>query len=189
MHIRSFLALPVLLAISLCSACSSSSSSGGAGSDPSGANNDPSNHEPETGRTGDPGSAAGTPSSAPTAGPSKAHQLTVSYQGMKNDPYRNDRILYVRVRVLGVGGGEAADFPGNVGSAMVRAGKGSVVFSGVPEGRLQIDAFIDVDNSKDCSLDDFSVSFTTKDALVQDDELSFSALVTGCTVRAPRFTQ
>lgn len=120
------------------------------------------------------------PAPPPPVAPTATHSLTISYAGMKNDPYRNNKKLFVRARVLV--NGTATDFASNVQSAMIKDGKGSVVFSGVPEARVQVDAFVDGDGDGKCSSGDFSNSFTSQEALTEDREESFSILQTGCMI-------
>jgi hypothetical protein len=114
----------------------------------------------------------GDASEAPAA--PKEHELLVTYSGMRNDPYRNGKSIYVRVR--------SETGYEKVSEGSVSNGKGTVKFVDVPEGKIVVEGFIDVDKSGRCSADDFSFRLGSTDALVQDDEVSFSVLLEGCAV-------
>lgn len=118
-----------------------------------------------------PGGSETTP---PAPGTPSAHALTVTYRGMRTDPYRNNKTMFVRVR------GESSY--AKTQSVLVKDGKGSVAFTDVPQGLVQIDAYIDVDASRSCGVDDFSASFKSNEPLMKDDELSFSVVSNGCEI-------
>lgn len=143
----------------------------------------PAPSSPTSGDDGDGNEGGEPPAPAappPPVAPAAKHALTISYAGLKNDPYRNDKKLFVRARVLV--NGAAKDFESNVQSTTITNGKGTVVFSGVPEARVQVDVFVDVDGDAKCSSGDFSNSFTSQQALTEDREESFSILQMGCMI-------
>lgn len=129
-------------------------------------------------------SAPGTP---PTpVHPSAKHRVSISYRGLKSDPYTNNHMIYVRVR-SGSGAG-AADFAGNVQSALITNGASWLTFEGVPEGKLQFDGFIDVDKSASCTPTDESFSFATEQAIVADFDDSVPLVTSrGCEISGPSF--